>query len=424
MPEIGPRCTQLRSPFRRALPTALTVLVLTAAALPTSAQPPRLAPDPGTRSFSFPEPTPADEIYRVIGEAFGLGVQFDPHLKPVTLTLELEDVEALEALDRVAASAGHFYKPLDERSILIAADTPQNRRTYEEMVIRTFQLTEADPRVVMTLLRSIVDVRKVAVDTDRRTITVRDVADKVAVAEDLIAVADRRPGEAEVAVELFEVDRAALDSWLAGRPDAGSTHRLAAGELAELERSTAATPLVRPRLGLIADRPATYQLKGVPAAAGEGGNGEPEQAGGAEDPFRVFGIEIAGRIHPAAGGPGEITLEIDVATRELHPARPDVPGDKDRSLVAGELTSSVRLADGETFLITGLGSAQGSGGAAGSGRAADLRAPVGRPDRALVVALTPRVIHAPEPIPEGLAAMWVGTEAHVRYGAERQSSLP
>lgn len=418
MPEIRPRRTP-RPSRRRALAGALGLLALAAAAAPpTAAQPPRLAPKTGEQSFSFPEPTPVDEIYRRIGAAFEIDVRFDPNLKIQALTLETGEVDALTALDRVATAAGHFYKPLDERTILVAADTPQNRRTYEEMVIRTFQLTEADPLDVMTLLRSIVGVRHAAVDTGRHTLTVRDVADKIALTEDLVAIADRRPGEAEVAVELFEVDRAALESWLAARPpEAGSSHRLAPGGLAGLERGTAATALVRPRLGLIGDRPAVFHLRGVPAGSGEpgGGPGAPADSG---DPYRTFEIEVSGRIHPAAGGRAEITLQVKVATREIHPARPGVAGDQDRSLVAGEHSSTVRLADGETFLITGLGSA------GGAGEGAELRAPVGRPDRALVVALTPRVVSAPEPIPAELAELWVGTEADVRYDTAERSGEP
>ncbi len=35
----------------------------------------------------------------------------------------------------------HFYKVIDEKTILIAADTPANRKTYEDLVIRTFFLS-------------------------------------------------------------------------------------------------------------------------------------------------------------------------------------------------------------------------------------------------------------------------------------------
>lgn len=396
MPEIGPRRTPLRPSGRRALAAgALAALTLAAtAALPATGQPPRLAPDPGTRSFSFPEPTPVDAIYRAIGEAFGIDVQFHPLFRPGTLTLELDEVDAIGALDQLATVAGHFLKPLGERSILVMADTPQNRRTYEDVVVRTFTLDEADPGEVLTVLRSLAGLKHGAVDEPRRTVTVRDVADKVAVMADLVAVADRRPGEVEVAVELLEVDRARLAEWLAAGPGAaGGTHRLPPGELAALERATGATALVRPHLALIGNRPASYRLRG----------------GAPEAPFRTFEIELTGRIHPHGADRPEITLDLEIATRELHPESAAAPAEE--RLIAGELTSSVRLADGETFLVTDLGTR-------------DLRAPIGRAGSALVVALTPRVIAAPEAVPTELEEMWVGSEASVRYGDARRTSLP
>ena len=56
-------------------------------------------------------------------------------------------------------AAGHFYKVIDEHTILIAADTPQNRRIYEDLVIQTFFLSNAEVKDVMTMLRSLVDAQ-------------------------------------------------------------------------------------------------------------------------------------------------------------------------------------------------------------------------------------------------------------------------
>jgi general secretion pathway protein D len=433
MPEFVSRvpCPAPRSLYRRGRAAAalltLTVALAGAGRAAAAGEPPTLKPAAGTRDFVFAEPTPAREVYRAIGDAFGLNVIFDPHLAKSTLSLEIPGADALTALDRVASAAGHFYKPLDARTIMVAADTPQNRRTYEDLVVRSFDLTDADPRTVVTLLRSILALQSVAVDEARHTLTLREVGEKMPIIEQLVEIADRRVGEAEVAVELLEVDRAALAAWLAGTageeaPAGEAAHRLAPGALAAFERSTAAAMLARPRLGLIGERPARFRLSGLPVAAGT----EPETAGGAAggatihglDPFRVFEIELSGRIHPESGGRAEVTLEFEISTRQLH-RMSGAPGvDAARELVAGELASSVRLASGETFLVTDLGPA----GLADPGRPSSAQVPgaAGGADRALVVALTPRVVRAPEPIPEGLEALWVGTEANIRFSGGRR----
>jgi hypothetical protein len=278
-------------------------------------------------------------------------------------------------------------------------------KVTEEKVVRTFDLAEADPRKVATILRAVLAVPLLAIDEDHRTISLRDDAGKMAIAERLVEIADRRQGEVEVAVELLEVDGEALTAWLAGggprtaRADAtapGSPHRLAPGELAAFERTTSATALARPRLSMIGDGPAEFELSGLP--------------GGNRDLRREFDIELAARIHPASGGNPELTLDFEVALSRFDrsgAAAPQGPPE----LVVGELSSSVRLGSGETYLVTGLGYTGGADGARSAGAAP--RAAAGA-DRAVVVALTPRVVWTPEPIPASLETLRVGTEANLR----------
>ena len=170
-------------------------------------QPPILNPasnEPIT--LIFPKAKPVKEIYEAIGKAYGFNVIFDPKLKDDRLAVELRDVSAERALEIVMQAAGHFYKVLDERTIIVAEDTPQNRREYEDLVIKTFFLSNADVKDVDKLLRSLIEARRLATNEQLNAITLRDTADKVAIAEKLIAVNDKAKAEVLVDVELMEVD--------------------------------------------------------------------------------------------------------------------------------------------------------------------------------------------------------------------------
>ena len=105
-------------------------------------------------SLDFPEPVSVKNIYRALGKGFGINVIFDPNLRDQEIAITLHDVVAQGALEILMRSAGHFYKVLDEHSILIAADTPQNRRAYEDLVIQTFFLSNAQPKDTFNMLRS------------------------------------------------------------------------------------------------------------------------------------------------------------------------------------------------------------------------------------------------------------------------------
>lgn len=174
-------------------------------------QPPQLDPRSDKPiSLSFPEQTSIFQIYRALGKAFGINVLFDPNLKDQDISIELEEVTAQTALETLMRAAGHFYKVQDEHTIIIAADTPQNRRTYEDLVIQTFFLSNSEVKDMMTILRSLVDAKKIATNEQLNAIILRDTADKVKVAERIIEANDKAKAEVVVDVELMQLDTSAL----------------------------------------------------------------------------------------------------------------------------------------------------------------------------------------------------------------------
>jgi general secretion pathway protein D len=103
-------------------------------------------------------------------------------------------------------AANHFYKVLDPHTILVAADTPQNRRAYEDLVIQTFYLSNSDVKDVMTMLRTLVDAKKLAANERLNAIILRDSIDRVKVAERLIETNDKARAEVVVDVELLQIN--------------------------------------------------------------------------------------------------------------------------------------------------------------------------------------------------------------------------
>ncbi len=154
-------------------------------------------------TLNFPKPKPVKEIYDAIGKAYGFNVLFDPKLKDDRLAIELHDLTAEQSLEMVMQAAGHFYKVLDEHSIIIAEDSPQNRREYEDLVIKTFFLSNADVKEIDKLLRSLIEARRLSTNEQLNAITLRDTADKVAIAEKLIRVNDKAKAEVLIDVEIL-----------------------------------------------------------------------------------------------------------------------------------------------------------------------------------------------------------------------------
>src|SRR5687768_13095237 len=173
----------------------------------TKAQPPKLNPASDEPiSLSFPRETPVKDIYRALGNAFGINILFDQAVKDDRITIELRDVTAQQALERVMQAANHFYKVLDEKTIIVVPDNPQARRDYEDLVIRTFYLSNGDAEQVTNVVRTMIEARNVFPLKALNAITIRDTADKVRIAEKIIEANDKAKAEVVVQVELIELN--------------------------------------------------------------------------------------------------------------------------------------------------------------------------------------------------------------------------
>ena len=171
------------------------------------AQPPVLDPrSPEPIDLEFPEPVSVKQIYQALGKAFGINILFDPSLRDQALPIQLRDVDAQNALEILMRTAGHFYKVLDPTSIIVVPDTPQNRRKYEDLIIQTFFLSNAEVKDVMTMLRSLVDSRKIAGNEQLNAIILRDTADRVKIAERIIRANDKAKAEVVIDVELLQLN--------------------------------------------------------------------------------------------------------------------------------------------------------------------------------------------------------------------------
>ncbi|HWC66174.1 MAG TPA: hypothetical protein VG777_08825, partial [Thermoanaerobaculia bacterium] len=124
-------------------------------------------------SLNFPQPRPIKQIYQALGQAAGINVIFDPALKDDPATIVIANVPFQNALETLIRQENHFYKVVDPHTILIAADTPANRKTYEDLVIRTFYLSNGDVTETANAIRALLGTVHVSINKQENAITIR-----------------------------------------------------------------------------------------------------------------------------------------------------------------------------------------------------------------------------------------------------------
>ena len=92
-------------------------------------------------------------------------------------------------------------------------DTPAKRREYEEEIVHTFYLSNADLKETIDILRIVVDARRIAPMTATNAITIKDTPERIAAAGRIISAIDKARPEVVIDVELLEVDRTRLKEY-------------------------------------------------------------------------------------------------------------------------------------------------------------------------------------------------------------------
>src|SRR4029079_11096229 len=86
-------------------------------------------------------------------------------------------------------------------------------REYEEEVVRTFYLSNADLKESMDLLRLVLDARRISPTTATNALTIKDTPERIAAAGRVLAAIDKARPEVIIDVELLEVDRTKLQEY-------------------------------------------------------------------------------------------------------------------------------------------------------------------------------------------------------------------
>lgn len=155
----------------------------------------------------------ARDIFTAIGKFANISVLFDPAFRDTALSIDLRKAPLAEALSSVGTATRNFWRVTAPRTVIVVPDTAAKRREYEEEIVRTFFLSNADLKETVDLLRIVVDARRLAPVAATNAITIKDTPERVAAAGRIIQAIDKARPEVVIDVELLEVDRTRLQDY-------------------------------------------------------------------------------------------------------------------------------------------------------------------------------------------------------------------
>jgi general secretion pathway protein D len=267
---------------------------------------------------------------------------------------------------------------------MVAADTGSKRKELEQNVMKTFYLrnagSPADLQQAAGTLKAILDISRIQVTPEQRSLTLRGTPDQMVLAQKLLTDIDKPKAEVVVDVVVMEVSRTRMSTIGTNPPTSASasivpggssgtsgasltletlTH-LNAGDIAitipgisfSLLASDSDTKVIeRPSIRVLDSEKASLKIGDrVPIATGSFQSGF---GGSVNTQFQYLDVGVNVDVTPYVHAGGEVTLKLSLEISSVTGVQ-NIGGFNQPTIGQRRIEHEARLKDGEVNLIAGL----------------------------------------------------------------------
>jgi len=170
------------------------------------------------RNVTYPSGIDLQFIIKEMATDLDLNVLFDAQSAVFRgdkkVKIDLKNVTAAKALDYIFLQEGLFFQKVGPRTILVAESN--RRQQFQQLVLRTFYLANADPKDVQKVLQGAIPAQPgrtptiSIIDEDTNSITIRDTQENIRLMGRLISSLDKDRAEVVMDVAIYEVSKSDL----------------------------------------------------------------------------------------------------------------------------------------------------------------------------------------------------------------------
>lgn len=398
---------------------------------------------------------PLATALEVLSRSGGVNFVLDRDVRQdAPVSVFIRDARLADALDLVLGAQALTRRVVDSKTVLIFANTPEKRREHQEVVLRVFNLSHSDAKTVATMLRSSLRTAEPFVDEKANLVTLRDSPEVIALAERLVALHDSAEPEVMLEVEILEVSRSRLLNLGVNLPSSltltplnasRASTGLTLNELANLNSNrigAAVAPLsfnLRRELGegQVLANP-SIRTKNREKAKIMIGDKVPvvttssTATGIVGQNITYLDVGLKLEVEPQISPDDDVTLKLALEVSNITKTVDTGNGGTAYQIGTRNVSTSLRLQDGETQLLGGLISKTDSSSAARLPGAGDLPV-IGRlfgnqqdssAQTELVLSITPRIVRSALR-PDALQSLVsLGTESSPRLRSPMAARSP
>ena len=348
--------------------------------------------------LNFTRKTSLKEIFLQLSRNSGVNIilHSSASAQDPLVSVDLRGLTFQRILDTLMLQSDLFYKVMDPNTIMVFKKTPQNVQEYENKLIKTFYLSNAEVETVRQNFNALMPQLRVFIDKRLNAITIMAKPNDLVIAQRIVNQLDKAKAEVMIYLELLEVTQKATETVglmpVVGAGDTSGTYRLGAtvngggsqsnSNVGALRISKSSVEFLFPSLALdllkangdskllaspnvrvvsgetgeinIGDKISTTQssigpgLTGAPPALASAASALGAGLPTAQTQYAYEDVGVKIKVKPRVHHNGDITLELESDVKSL------ISGGDRPNLSQRIIKTQARLRDGETAVFAGL----------------------------------------------------------------------
>jgi general secretion pathway protein D len=386
-------------------------------------------------------------VFEVLSRQTGINFIFDKDVRSDSkTTIFVQQVPIEQAIELLLGQNQLARQVLSENMVLIYPNTPQKQKDYQDQIVKTTYLTNADPKQAMNLLKTVLNAKTLFIDERSNQIVIRDTPENVRMAEKLLASLDLPEPEVMMEVEVLEITRSQLQDLGINYPNGAAFaatpitgDQLHVGDIKKQTEDTITISPIAASVNLLAQKGVTNILASprirarnrekakvligarVPVITNTVtpvSTGAPVVTGSVQYLDVGLTLEVEPTVYLDSDVAIKVNLEVSNIIKEVEGPN----GSLAYQIGTRDASTLLRLRDGETQILAGLindTDTHNSEHIPGLGDIPILGRLFGtthtsRDKSEIVLSITPRIIRA-QPRPRSdTTEFWYGTESNVR----------
>ena len=160
------------------------------------------------------------QAFDALASGSGLNIIFDKEVRPdIRISIAVKNVLIEQAIAMLLEPNQLAGKVLNDNTLLVYPATAAKIREYQDLVIRSFYLENADVKQTQNMVKTMLKTKDTFIDEKLNLLVIRDTPEVIRLAEGLISVQDHAEPEVMLEIEVLEILRSRLTQLGIQYPD-------------------------------------------------------------------------------------------------------------------------------------------------------------------------------------------------------------